>query len=38
MTSSGFTCPSDQESALGAAEARQESVIVEVVRKDIVPG
>ena len=32
-TSSGSTCPSHQESAWGAAEARQEKVIVEVVRK-----
>ena len=38
-TSSGSTCPSDdQESAWGAAEARQERVIVEVVRKAIVAG
>ena len=37
-TSSGSTCPSDQESAWGAAEARQEKVIVGVVRKDIVVG
>ena len=29
---------SHQESAWGAAEARQEKVIVEVVRKSIVPG
>ena len=28
-------CPSHQESAWGAAEARQERVIVEVVRKGI---
>ena len=34
-TSSGSTCPSHQESAWGAAEARQERVIVEVVRKAI---
>ena len=38
MTSSGCTCPSHQESAWGAAEARQERVIVEVVRNGIVPG
>ena len=37
-TSSGSTCPSHQESALGAAEARQERVILEVVRKAIVAG
>ena len=37
-TSSGSTCPSHQESAWGAAVARQEIVIVEVVRKAIVPG
>ena len=37
-TSSGSTCPSDQESAWRAAEARQEKVLVEVVRKDIVVG
>ena len=35
-TSSGSTCPSHQESAWGAAEARQERDIVEVVRKGIV--
>ena len=35
-TSSGSTCPSHQESAWGAAEARQESVIVEVFRKAII--
>ena len=35
-TSSGSTCPSHQESAWGAAEARQERVIVEVVRKSII--
>ncbi len=35
-TSSGSTCPSHQESAWGAAEARQEKVIVEAVRKGIV--
>ena len=38
MTSSGSTCPSHQESAWGATEARQEMVIVEVVRKAIVVG
>ena len=37
-TSSGSTCPSHQESACGAAEARQERCIVEVVRKGIVGG
>ena len=37
-TSSGSTCPSHRESAWGAAEARQEKVIVEVVRKGIVVG
>ena len=37
-TSSGSTCPSHQESAWGAAEARQEKVILEVVRKGIVVG
>ncbi len=37
-TSSGTTGPSHQESAWGAAEARQERVIVEVVRKAIVAG
>ena len=37
-TSSGSTCPSHQESAWGAAEARQERVNVEVVRKAIVVG
>ena len=37
-TSSGSTCPSHQESAWGAAEARQERLIVEVVRKGIVAG
>ena len=31
-------CPSHQESACGAAEARQERVTVEVVRKAIVAG
>ena len=34
-TSSGSTCPSHQKSAWGAAEARQEKVIVGVVRKAI---
>ena len=38
MTSSGSTCPSHQESAWGTAEARQEKVIVQVVRKAIVVG
>ena len=37
-TSSGSTCPSQQESAWGAAEARQEKVFVEVVRKGIDAG
>ena len=37
-TSSGSTCPSHQESAWWAAEARQERVIVGVVRKGIVVG
>ena len=37
-TSSGSTCPSHQESAWGAAEARQERLIVEVVRKSTVVG
>ena len=37
-TSSGSTCPSRQESAWGAAEARQERVIVGVVRKGLVVG
>ena len=37
-TSSASTCPSHQESALGVAEARQERVIVEVVRKGFVVG
>ena len=37
-TPSGSTCPSRQESAWGAAEARQLKVIVEVVRKRIVSG
>ena len=35
-TSSDSTCPSHQESACGAAEARQEKVIVETVKKPIV--
>ena len=35
-TSSGSTCPSHQESAWGAAEARQEEVIVEAVKKAFV--
>ena len=35
-TSSGSTCPSHQESAWGAAEARQETGIVEVSRKGMV--
>ena len=35
---SGTTCPSHQESAWKAAEARQEMVILEVVRKAIVVG
>ena len=37
-TSSGSTCPSHQESASGAAEAKQERVIVEVVRKAVIAG
>ena len=37
-TSSGTTCPSHQESAWGAAEARQERVIVEAVRKGSLAG
>ena len=37
-TSSGSTCPSHQESAWGAAEARHERVIVEVVRKAVIAG
>ena len=37
-TSSDSTCPSHQESAWGAAEARQERVIVEVVSKAIIAG
>ena len=36
-TSSGSTCPSRQESAWAAAEARQEKVIVELVRKGTDP-
>ena len=36
--SSGSTCPSRQESAWAAAEARQERVMAEVVRKGIVAG
>ena len=35
-TSSVSTCPSHQESAWGAADARQERVVVEVVRNGIV--
>ena len=35
-TSSDSTCPSHQESAWGAAEATQERVIVEFVRKAII--
>ena len=38
MASSGTTCLSHQEPTWGAAEARQEMVIAEVVRKGIVPG
>ena len=38
MTSSGSTRPSHQESAWGAAKARQEKVIVEVVSRGIVVG
>ena len=34
-TSSGSPCPSQQESAWGAAKARQEKVTVEIVRKAI---
>ena len=34
--SSDSTCPSHQESAWGAAEARLERVIVEVVKKAII--
>ena len=37
-TSSASTCPSRQESAWAAAEARQERDMVEVVRKGIVAG
>ena len=37
-TSSGSTCLSDHVSAWGAAECRQERVIVEVVRKFIIAG
>ena len=37
-TSSGTTGPSHQESAWGAAVARQERVILGVVRKAIVAG
>ena len=37
-TSSGSTCPSHQESAWRAAEARQERDVVQVVRKGIVAG
>ena len=37
-TSSGTTGPSHQESAWGAAEARQERVILGVVRKAILAG
>ena len=37
-TSSGSTCPSHGESAWGADEARQERVIMEVVRKAIIAG
>ena len=37
-TSSDSTCLSHQESAWGAAEARQERVIVEVVRKAVIAG
>ena len=37
-TSSGSTCPSQQESAWGAAEARQERGTVEVVRNGIFGG
>ena len=35
-TSSDSTSPSHQESAWGAAEARQEKVFLEVVRKAII--
>ena len=37
-TSSGSTCPSHQESAWGAAVARQEKIIVAVARKAILAG
>ena len=37
-TSLGSTCPSQQESAWAAAEARQERVIMEVVKKAIIAG
>ena len=37
-TSSGSRCPSHQESAWGAADAKQERVIVEVVRKAVIAG
>ena len=37
-TSSGSTCPSQQDSACGAAEARQERVMVDVIGKGIVVG
>ena len=37
-TSSDSTCPSHQESAWGASEARQEKVIVQAVKKAIVVG
>ena len=37
-TSSGSTCPSHQESAWGAGEARQEKVIVAVAIKAILAG
>ena len=37
-TSSDSTCPSHQESAWGAAEARQEKVIVEAVKKAVIAG
>ena len=35
-TSSGSTCQNHQESAWGAAKARQEKVTVDIVRKAIV--
>ena len=38
MTSSGCMCPSHQEWAWGAAEVRQEKVLVEVLRKALLPG